>query len=158
MLCGLPGSRNKARCFVDSPRRTHQTLKLSSAGAPGTARSGGAAHVAAVPVGAPPSVEVPVSHPYQLRLPLGFAKRALPGHPRRPTAVVLPHLMRSFSVEVGWLGPSEKPYHAFCAGWKEMAKVAGFKLGNVLRVTYQPISGSYSIVRVPGALCNREQI
>ena len=123
-------------------------------GEAGTVRVAGVSSTAACPPGHPLSVDVHVSHPHQLCLPKSFARPTLEGHHMQTTTVVLPHLHRSFTVNVCWTGPDDRPCQEFSAGWKEIARVGRFKLGNILRVTYLPHSDSYSIVKVAGALCS----
>ena len=85
-----------------------------------------------------------------LRLPVAFA-RQLPGHAKKATAVVLPDLRKSFSVEVGWTGQPPRQYHTFSSGWSKVVQAAGFREGDTLRVEYVSNVGTYYISKVSNA-------
>ena len=119
----------------------------------GAVRGAAAARGAASLGGGPVSIDVALCHAYRLRTPMPFAKQELPSHLKRATTCVVPDLGRSFTVDVGWGGPADRPrlYHTFSSGWCELVKAAGFKKGNTVRVTYLPATGSYSITKAAGA-------
>lgn len=98
------------------------------------------------------SIDVELNDHSKLRLPIAFARQHLPGHQKKPTAVVLPELNRSFNVHIGWAGQALRLYHIFGSGWRDVVKAGGFECGDILRITYVSATSCYSVVKVGGEL------
>lgn len=139
------GGEGPAHGAVDCPRQRLKTLHPEVAVYAGGASGGGPPLGAAAVEGTSLFIDIALSDQPELRLPVTFARKVLPGHLKRASTVLLPDLRRCVSVDVGWTGQPLREYHTFSRGWTELLATAGFQRGDILRITYLPAFAIYSV-------------